>query len=595
MQAAAEQACQHLESVATARPEKASAALASASTPVENHVEVVKKEAMQAAAEQACQHLESVATTRPEKASAALASASVPEALSEAAAELTVAGCTDVKERVLDVAEGLQVKLRAGDVALLHGSAVMVTKAENFEAHSLHMETLAPGSMPLPEMSVALSPLLDLHPHGMHFDEPVLLIFPVCVGATKVWRSSDAGWEELVDARLSAGHAILSLDHFCQVVAGAPEPVRKPIKIKGYMKEQTAKWTITHANCKNCEDMLEEYLADPDVLQGYRPCMPLFKTATYSHKQFLELSWPDPSGNANAEPGILNFEEFPVVSTSSWAAPSPPEVKLRLKDADSDSIIQRTLSYQEAPPEEKQLYLAAPADGMMQVCAKSEASSPRSSSGSFSAGQSLGSERMTSREVMARAEALLLDIEKRKGERQRRRERTVTIRAFGPEKFEAASCAQDSGPRLAFFSLRFDKGPVEQTARNVCSILRGRGYEVYIVEGSPDDFGKIVDRYLLRILKMTGVFVAFCTEHYGECTGNPWATYEELRYAHANGIEIMPLKMSEVYPPQPQHEDAEALVRKVLHMGLTREDCVGVSDEQIADKVAKRLRRPRPL
>ena len=84
MQAAAKQACQHLESVATTSPEKASAALASASTPVENHVEVVKKEAMQAAAEQACQHLESVATTRPEKASAALASASVPEALSEA-------------------------------------------------------------------------------------------------------------------------------------------------------------------------------------------------------------------------------------------------------------------------------------------------------------------------------------------------------------------------------------------------------------------------------------------------------------------------------------------------------------------------------
>ena len=170
------------------------------------------------------------------------------------------------------------------------------------------------------------------------------------------------------------------------------------------------------------------------------------------------------------------------------------------------------------------------------------------------------------------------------------------LRKYGtPNPDPKYESSQDSGPRLAFFSLRFDKGPVEQTARNVCSILRGRGYEVYIVEGSPDDFGKIVDRYLLRILKMTGVFVAFCTEHYGECTGNPWATYEELRYAHANGIEIMPLKMSEVYPPQPQHEDAEALVRKVLHMGLTREDCVGVSDEQIADKVAKRLRRPRPL
>ena len=154
MQAAAEQACQYLGSVATTRPEQASAALASASAPVENHVEVVadggrqakdyksklgvivsqrtrkaitedvlkydvteprgpgqgflckvvvrldggsgseqsfsgkicsnRKEAMQAAAEQACQYLGSVATTRPEQASAALASASVPEALTEA-------------------------------------------------------------------------------------------------------------------------------------------------------------------------------------------------------------------------------------------------------------------------------------------------------------------------------------------------------------------------------------------------------------------------------------------------------------------------------------------------------------------------------
>ena len=173
------------------------------------------------------------------------------------------------------------------------------------------------------------------------------------------------------------------------------------------------------------------------------------------------------------------------------------------------------------------------------------------------------------------------------------------IRAFRatglcfPHQSGSHPLLQDAGPRLAFVSLRFDKGPVEQVARNVCSILRGRGYDVCIVEGSPEDFGKIVDRYLLRTLKRKGVFVAFCTEDYGECTGNPWATYEELRFAHANGIEIMPLKMSEVYPPQPKHEDAEALVRKVLHMGLTREDCVGVSDEQIAEKVAKRLRRPR--
>ena len=152
---------------------------------------------------------------------------------------------------------------------------------------------------------------------------------------------------------------------------------------------------------------------------------------------------------------------------------------------------------------------------------------------------------------------------------------------------------EEDAPRLAFFSLRFDKSPEETTARNVCSMLRARGYEVYIVEGQPDDFGKLVDRYLLRIKKKKGLFVAFVTESYGECTGNPWATYQELRYAHANGIEIMPLKMSEVYPPQPKDEDAEALVTKVLHLGLAYADCVGLADEQIADKVQKRLRRAR--
>ena len=154
---------------------------------------------------------------------------------------------------------------------------------------------------------------------------------------------------------------------------------------------------------------------------------------------------------------------------------------------------------------------------------------------------------------------------------------------------------QEAGPRPAFFSLRFDKGPVEQTARNVCGMLRERGCEVYIVEGSPEDFGKLVDRYLLRILQMKGVFVAFCTEDYGQCTGNSWATYRELRFAHAydNDIEIMSLKMAEVYPPRPEHEDALALVTKVLHPGLTYTDCIGVSDEKVADKIEKRLRRPR--
>ena len=148
MQAAAEQACQHLESVATHRPQQPAEASTSAPTPVENRAEVVaeparqakdyksklgeivmqrtrkaitenvlryvvteptgagngfrckvvvrldertgseqsfsgkncssKKEAMQAAAEQACQHLESVATHRPQQPAEASTSAPTP-------------------------------------------------------------------------------------------------------------------------------------------------------------------------------------------------------------------------------------------------------------------------------------------------------------------------------------------------------------------------------------------------------------------------------------------------------------------------------------------------------------------------------------
>ena len=48
------------------------------------------------------------------------------------------------------------------------------------------------------------------------------------------------------------------------------------------------------------------------------------------------------------------------------------------------------------------------------------------------------------------------------------------------------------------------------------------------------------------------VMVAFCSSQYGEKTGIGYETFEELKFAHENDIPIIPVKLCNVYPPQPQ-------------------------------------------
>jgi len=157
--------------------------------------------------------------------------------------------------------------------------------------------------------------------------------------------------------------------------------------------------------------------------------------------------------------------------------------------------------------------------------------------------------------------------------------------------------------RPALISARFDGGEVETRMRDAFRILKSRNLNVLMVEAmAGDDFGKMTALYLNRVRRDEGVILAVCTEHYAEITSSRFSSFEELRYAYAYGIDIIPLKMAATYPPQPgygpEHAfDKEGLGQALLAMAmppsLLYEDCISASSVQIADKIAARLSTPR--
>eukprot|EP00439_Symbiodinium_sp_Y106_P059650 s481_g8.t1 len=118
-----------------------------------------------------------------------------------------------------DKVHGLFVSLGQDDFAQIRHGVVMIARRHS----RARFETADLEECPkLPPNVCPLSPVLKLLPHEARFDEePVLLIIRVCTGAQAVWRSSsDGGWESLPDAKFYPGHAVLWLDHFCELFVG---------------------------------------------------------------------------------------------------------------------------------------------------------------------------------------------------------------------------------------------------------------------------------------------------------------------------------------------------------------------------------------
>ncbi len=123
-----------------------------------------------------------------------------------------------------------------------------------------------------------------------------------------------------------------------------------------------------------------------------------------------------------------------------------------------------------------------------------------------------------------------------------------------------------------FISARFDGAEKERKARELHQALRSDEIglkNVNMVDASAgEDFS---------IMTLTGLYnmetmIAFSFEDYGQKTTNMSCSFYELRFAHNEGKNILPIKLCEEWPPKPHDHDggmvSMAQNRMVFHPGL---------------------------
>ena len=93
---------------------------------------------------------------------------------------------------------------------------------------------------------------------------------------------------------------------------------------------------------------------------------------------------------------------------------------------------------------------------------------------------------------------------------------------------------------------------METKMRETHSILRNQALNVLMVSANGGgNFGDITLKYLREIREGNGFMIACCTKHHAEVTPSPFSSFEELKFAINNKVKIIPLKLDDVYPPEP--------------------------------------------
>ena len=206
----------------------------------------------------------------------------------------------------------IDVPLEDFDLAQLRDGVVMVTRIINPEDIDANFQILK--DVQLPEGIVPLSPILRLTPENYEFPHPVRLLVPVCCGATTAWRSTSTGWEELHDALFFQGYMLLRLTHFCDTFAGVDGKKDATIKVRAFWKQRDvrleARWAICHVGkCHRCADTVQEYMDDPDFLEGFSECG-VFSLGRKTHGSQLTII-----SNTCQQRDMcrLNFNNFPLI------------------------------------------------------------------------------------------------------------------------------------------------------------------------------------------------------------------------------------------------------------------------------------------
>ena len=155
--------------------------------------------------------------------------------------------------------------------------------------------------------------------------------------------------------------------------------------------------------------------------------------------------------------------------------------------------------------------------------------------------------------------------------------------------------------RWAMMSARFDGGEVEKRTREVARMLKEMGCNILIVDAKAGtDYGLLTMQYLNKVREEKGVMLSVCTPHYGEKTASPYSSHQELIYALDNKLEVLPLKVNEIYPPMPpcgpnhrfdKARIAPGLISMIFKSSVVFVDCVGKTEAEIAIAVEERLRK----
>ncbi|CAE7185144.1 FAP50 [Symbiodinium necroappetens] len=167
----------------------------------------------------------------------------------------------------------------------------------------------------------------------------------------------------------------------------------------------------------------------------------------------------------------------------------------------------------------------------------------------------------------------------------------------GPTLKEALPDGTDAVPGM--FSARFDGGEMERKFRRIHRMLQDHNFPVRMVAaGGGDDFGRSTMKYLNELEEKGGVLICVCTEHYAEKTKSPFSSFNELEYAQDYSLDVLPLKVADVYPPRPpsgpQHPhdkdgEARSVIKMVFRPNVTFTDCCQLDEMAIARVIADKL------